>query len=460
MAGAAPEWRNCAGAVADLDGAVPLRALKHRIQSSVEPPSWIKFLPPQVARGFCSPSDDSRGAAQLDQDGQAGAFLMLAPCAIKSPSSAPTTAPPTPSTGATLGATLGELGGCRSGAIARPRLADAVLPARASHIVGAGRPPGAARGSVASVASAVPPAVARILGSVWRLSREADGCRQVQTAFEECQDEENKSLLMDEIRGHVWEGLRCPHANHVLQKCVLISRPEASQFIIDELVGGGGAGTGVTQAARHRFGCRVVERLIERCEAHQLQGLIAELLPDTLGLSTHQFGNYVVQHVLQYGSPEQQRLVSAHLGDALHVVGSDCHGCAVLAKALMHGSKDMRSALARKISNSEGLTPLMARTRHGHVAVKLTLQLLEDFPDAMMRVRRELEANMHLFRNSRYGRFVAQALAQVPVPRSASPIGAAGGMVLSGYAAEQQKPAHIDTDSTLQRVQEATLGGA
>lgn len=34
---------------------------------------------------------------------------------------------------------------------------------------------------------------------------------------------------MDEIRGHVWEGLRCPHANHVLQKCVLISRPEAQR---------------------------------------------------------------------------------------------------------------------------------------------------------------------------------------------------------------------------------------
>lgn len=30
-------------------------------------------------------------------------------------------------------------------------------------------------------------------------------------------------------------------------------------------------------------------------------GLIAELLPDTLGLSTHQFGNYVVQHVRSAG---------------------------------------------------------------------------------------------------------------------------------------------------------------
>ena len=63
-----------------------------------------------------------------------------------------------------------------------------------------------------------------LTGRVWELSQDSKGCREVQQAIEEASDDVRCSLVA-ELCGHVLDAMRCPHANHVLQKCITCSRP-------------------------------------------------------------------------------------------------------------------------------------------------------------------------------------------------------------------------------------------
>ena len=58
--------------------------------------------------------------------------------------------------------------------------------------------------------------------------QDAKGCRDVQRAIEEAADDVTRSRLVTELAGHVLDAMRCPHANHVLQKCITCSRPGKS----------------------------------------------------------------------------------------------------------------------------------------------------------------------------------------------------------------------------------------
>eukprot|EP00913_Durusdinium_trenchii_P035379 g33108.t1 len=93
--------------------------------------------------------------------------------------------------------------------------------------------------------------------------------------------------------------MRCPHANHVLQKCITCSRPQDCQFIVDEIMACNGF---VELAARHKYGCRIIQRLLERCPL-QVERIAAAILSDVSGIARHPYGNYVLQNLLEHGTP-------------------------------------------------------------------------------------------------------------------------------------------------------------
>eukprot|EP00933_Yihiella_yeosuensis_P019503 TRINITY_DN15795_c1_g1_i2.p1 TRINITY_DN15795_c1_g1~~TRINITY_DN15795_c1_g1_i2.p1 ORF type:complete len:334 (+),score=66.47 TRINITY_DN15795_c1_g1_i2:70-1071(+) len=225
----------------------------------------------------------------------------------------------------------------------------------------------------------VKPTVPSVAGSVWKLAREQSGCREVQRALQEAVDEGTRLSLAEELRGHAWEALRCPHANHVLQKCISTMRPESSQFIIDELMEKGSGAA--LQVARHRYGCRILERLLEKCSSEQVSSLVNELVADSVALALHPFGKYVMHHLLEYCSKEQRRNCIDRLAQHISKLGRDPHATAVIGKALQHGSSQDQAKLARALLSESGLLAEMARGEMGswsRVHATLAVQALED----------------------------------------------------------------------------------
>lgn len=268
-----------------------------------------------------------------------------------------------------------------------------------------------------------------VAGHVVQYSCDAEGCRLVQEALDRARGDAERTALAQELRGHVWELIRSPHANHVLQKFIQVLPPQALQFIVDELVASPRAAgrTCALQAARHRFACRVVERLVEHCPVEIARALLDQLVEDGVALCSHPYGNFVLQHMLEHAPPEHRRRLNRLLEQNVHVAETQCYVRAVLSKALAQAEGEELASLVRAILDRPGLLPSMARTRHGHAGVAHILRNLSG-PDAA-EVVLLLEAEKSVFKSTRFGRVVASRLDETPawLPDTGAGGGSRGG---------------------------------
>lgn len=251
----------------------------------------------------------------------------------------------------------------------------------------------------------VKPSTTSVAGNIWCLSKDPDGCRLVQQAFDEATSEVARAALAVELHSHAWEALRCPNANHVLQKVITTAGPPVIQFIVDELFTDDIA---TFNAARHRYGCRIVQRFLERGSANQVAGLTESLLSKALPLCTHPFGNYVMQHLLEHGTKEHKHRLSKALEWQVSVVNVDSYTSAVLRKALCHSSAEDQRSLVRAVIATPGLVVSLACSRHGSAAVQHMLQEMQG--DDQTEIQRQLMAQVAVLRSSRYGRCVQHHL--------------------------------------------------
>lgn len=243
--------------------------------------------------------------------------------------------------------------------------------------------------------------VCSLLGQVWNLSKDPAGCRVVQDALENAACDDDRIMIASELQCHVWEAIKCHCANYVLQKIIHILPAKHSQFIVDEIVGSGPKA--VTSVARHRFGCRILQRLLEVCTASQLYSIIEALLLEADILASHIYGNYVISHLFEHGcSPNQLSRLFLLLAEHATAVGTRGYGCAVLKKAFESPSAEEQKLLATAILMDPALFISMACSRNGQDAVKMALPLAE--PSLRdMAVQSLLDQKVTL-KASRYGR--------------------------------------------------------
>mmetsp|Transcript_113795 Transcript_113795/g.179061 ORF Transcript_113795/g.179061 Transcript_113795/m.179061 type:complete len:390 (+) Transcript_113795:45-1214(+) len=227
-----------------------------------------------------------------------------------------------------------------------------------------------------------------VKGHVWSLSQDADGCREVQEAFDEAISEQDRVLLAMELVGHVREAVECPHANHVLRKCITTMLPSSVQFVIDEFVKGGAEA--MREAARHRYGCRILEALLKKCSVEQMCGLVHYFLNDSLALMTHMYGNFIVQRLLEHGTQEHRRFLCAVIQMNILIIATNFYGAVVVGSALTYGARDDQLLLARTILVVNGLLRSLMRFRHGEIVKQRLFEILE--PGDYLLVRYELQA--------------------------------------------------------------------
>jgi len=212
---------------------------------------------------------------------------------------------------------------------------------------------------------------ASLIGNVWTKARHKDGCREVQDALG-TGDNHVRAAIASELQGHIWDAVECPHANHVVQKCIVEMCPEALQFMIDELMSWNGA---ATYLAKHRYGCRVFERLLEHCRPDQIQEMVGEVLANVGALCTHSFGNYVLQHLFEYGTEDQRQQLAALLVPRISRLCADSRAAAVIAKALENAPSEERRCIARALLQDPDHFFQLASLRSGQCVVVAVLKM-------------------------------------------------------------------------------------
>jgi len=211
---------------------------------------------------------------------------------------------------------------------------------------------------------------------VWQLSQDAQGTFEVQKALEDCSNDDERAALAAQLYGHVFEATQCPHANHVLRKVITSMSPPALNFIVLELMAQGPGG--ISEIARHRFGCRILEGLLVRCPLEQLCCMVKSLLADATALCTHMYGNFVMQRLLEHAPSDLRAQLLKVVHANLVAMGTNFYGSTVLVKAMSHGNENEKLVLARAILSIKGLITAIARYRHGKVIFELVLDAVEE----------------------------------------------------------------------------------
>lgn len=199
-----------------------------------------------------------------------------------------------------------------------------------------------------------------IQGQALLMAMEATGSFELQKILE-ASDNSVRNTIASQFRGHVCECVESPHANHVLQRLIELMPPSSVSFVLDEIA----EKWKPSYVARHKFGCRVLERIIEHFPACPGTGLALSrfldgLLQNALSHFFHSFSTFVVQHILEHGSIEQQKAVVDCLKQDLWKVGLDVHASGVLNKALSYAAPDEQHALVSAILENDGLLARMA----------------------------------------------------------------------------------------------------
>jgi pumilio RNA-binding family len=273
-----------------------------------------------------------------------------------------------------------------------------------------------------------------LLGQVLALSTNTYGCRVVQKLVDvalsedavDCQ--ELGRAIGRELETHVLELVEDQNGNHVVQKA--IERLTDVEFIHREIRGH------VVRLGLHCYGCRVIQRLLERVHAeaqaavdegeasagagpdgerrHWGQALVEEVMTKMWRLSADQFGNYVVQHVLVYGSNLQRDAVVRAVAE--RVVEFSCHKYAsnVAERALVVASESGRAliiaALLKPPRGTAGEPAILAltRDRYANYVVQRCVQVSTGSQKA--EVVRILRSQLSNLKKVVYGKHILAAI--------------------------------------------------
>merc|ERR1712190_464326 len=103
---------------------------------------------------------------------------------------------------------------------------------------------------------------------------------------------------------------------------------------------------GGVEVARHRYGCRVLERLLEFGTEGQMARLFDQCIINAEDLSRHQFGNFVIQSLLEHGTEQQRREILSKLLPTVPSMASHRVASHVVQRALNHSDEDGQRDIA------------------------------------------------------------------------------------------------------------------
>ena len=198
------------------------------------------------------------------------------------------------------------------------------------------------------------------------------GCRVLQSALDDA-DNRCRVAIAEAFRGNVCSTIDSENGNHVLQRVVELVAPQSIRFIVSEIC----EHSSPAFISRHRYGCRVFERLLEHFPALFLFDLVEGVLQDIVGLCGNQYGTYVAQHILEHGLPMHKlRLADALLAHVKWAALNQYAVC-VLDSAMCYATVEYQRRIANAVLEYEGLLNQMAVSRRGSPAAARVIRSLD-----------------------------------------------------------------------------------
>ncbi|KAI3731105.1 hypothetical protein L1987_62288 [Smallanthus sonchifolius] len=264
----------------------------------------------------------------------------------------------------------------------------------------------------------------QLTGHVLTLTLQMYGCRVIQKAIEVV-DLDQQTKMVTELDGHVMRCVRDQNGNHVIQKCIECVPENAIHFIISTFY------DQVVTLSTHPYGCRVIQRVLEHCHDPKTQSLVMdEILKSINMLAQDQYGNYVVQHVLEHGKPHERKCIIDQLTGQIVQMSQQKFASNVVEKCLTFGTPEERQTLVTEmLGTTDENEPLqvMMKDQFANYVVQKVLETCDDKQLEMILNR--IKVHLNALKKYTYGKHIVARVEKL-VAAGERRIGA-----MAGYAA-------------------------
>lgn len=101
----------------------------------------------------------------------------------------------------------------------------------------------------------------------------------------------------------------------------------------------------VAELSCNSYGCRVIQRLLEKVPEPQRRSIMTELHAQGSRLIIDSFGNYVAQHVIQWGLPEDRTKILSLIKPQFFLFSKHKFASNVVERCLLNGNDQQRHEL-------------------------------------------------------------------------------------------------------------------
>ncbi|KAG8064056.1 hypothetical protein GUJ93_ZPchr0004g38725 [Zizania palustris] len=212
----------------------------------------------------------------------------------------------------------------------------------------------------------------KLSGHFLELSFQMYGCRVVQKVIEVV-DLEQKISIVGELKNSVLKCIADQNGNHVIQKCIECVPEDRIPFVIEDIL------KKIYALCTHQYGCRVIQRVLEYCNDAATQSAVMDvIINQAFDLTEDKFGNYVVQHVLEHGKPEERSSIIQKLCGQVVILSQQKYASNVVEKCLFFGTADERNGLIREIVSSGQTFQALMKDQYGNYVVQRVLHTCDD----------------------------------------------------------------------------------
>uniref|UniRef100_A0A5B6ZQ56 PUM-HD domain-containing protein n=1 Tax=Davidia involucrata TaxID=16924 RepID=A0A5B6ZQ56_DAVIN len=241
----------------------------------------------------------------------------------------------------------------------------------------------------------------QLTGHVLTLSLQMYGCRVIQKAIEVV-DLDQQTRMVAELDGHIMRCVRDQNGNHVIQKCIECVPEEHIQFIVSTFF------DQVVTLSTHPYGCRVIQRVLEHCRDPKTQSKVMdEVLGSVSMLAQDQYGNYVVQHVLEHGKPHERSAIIKELAGRIVQMSQQKFASNVVEKCLTFGGPTERQLLVNEmLGSTDENEPLQAmmKDQFANYVVQKVLETCDDQQRELILTR--IKVHLSALKKYTYGKHI------------------------------------------------------
>ncbi|KAE8700865.1 Pumilio-like protein 2 [Hibiscus syriacus] len=241
----------------------------------------------------------------------------------------------------------------------------------------------------------------KLLGHVLTLSLQMYGCRVIQKAIEVV-DLDQKINMVHELDGSVMRCVRDQNGNHVIQKCIECVPEENIQFVVTTFF------DQVVTLSTHPYGCRVIQRILEHCMDPKTQSKVMdEILGSVSLLAQDQYGNYVIQHVLEHGKPHERSIIIKELAGKIVQMSQQKFASNVVEKCLTFGGSAERQLLVNEmLGSTDENEPLQAmmKDQFANYVVQKVLETCDDQQRELILSR--IKVHLNALKKYTYGKHI------------------------------------------------------